>query len=67
MKVSPFERRVINVVEPVLEDMGFELVRLKLMGGTQNPTLQIMAEPIKGDDGMTVDNCADISLSLIHI
>lgn len=67
MKVSPFERRVMNVVEPVLEDMGFELVRLKLMGGTQNPTLQIMAEPIKEEDGMSVDDCADISRELSAI
>jgi ribosome maturation factor RimP len=38
--------------------MGFELVRLRLMGG-QTKTLQIMAE--RPDGGIEVDECADIS------
>jgi ribosome maturation factor RimP len=41
--------------------MGFELVRVRLMGG-QTPTLQIMAE--RPDGGIEVDDCAEISTAV---
>ncbi len=40
--------------------MGFELVQVRLMGGSRR-TLQVMAEPLDHDRVMTVDDCADIS------
>lgn len=50
---------VERLVAPVLDGMGFELVRVRSSGG-RRPTLQIMAEP--ADRGaMTVDDCAAIS------
>lgn len=52
-------QEVANLIEPALRDMGFELVRVLLMG-RQRPTLQIMAERLDGD-AMTVDHCAEIS------
>ena len=52
-------RRVSEVIEPTLGDMGYELVRIHLSGG-QRPTLQIMAERRDQAD-MTVDDCAAIS------
>jgi len=52
-------RRVEKMIEPVLADMGFELVRVQMFG-TRRPTLQIMAERADGTP-MTVDHCADIS------
>ncbi len=55
-------KRVSEIVEPVLESMGYELVRLQVMGGGR-PVLQIMAEH-KDGSAMTVDDCADISRSL---
>ena len=42
----------------LIEDLGFELVRLRLMGG-KTDTLQIMAERPEG--GIEVDECAEIS------
>ena len=52
-------QKVTDLIEPALGDMGFEVVRVLLMGG-QRPTLQIMAERI--DRGaMTVEQCAEIS------
>jgi ribosome maturation factor RimP len=53
------ERRIAEMIEPSLEGMGYELVRV-LMQGRQRPVLQIMAER-KDAKAMTVEDCADIS------
>ncbi|MBY6090563.1 MULTISPECIES: ribosome maturation factor RimP [Rhodobacterales] len=55
---AAIDRRLAEIVSPVIEDMGFELVRIRLMGG-QTKTLQIMAE--RPDGGIEVDECAEIS------
>ena len=55
---SAIDRRMAEIITPVIEDMGYELVRVRLMGG-KSATLQIMAE--KPDGGIEVDDCADIS------
>ena len=55
---TAIDRRLAEIVHPVVQDMGFELVRLRLMGG-QTKTLQIMAE--RPDGGIEVDDCARIS------
>jgi len=52
-------RRVEEMIEPALADMGYELVRVKMFGSSR-PTLQIMAD--RADDSlMTVEHCAEIS------
>lgn len=58
---TAIDRRLAEIITPVLEDMGFELVRLRLMGG-ETPTLQIMAD--RPDGGISVDDCADISTAV---
>jgi len=55
---AAIDRRLAEIVTPVIEDMGFELVRIRLMGG-KTSTLQIMAERPEG--GIEVDECARIS------
>lgn len=55
------DRRLAEIVQPVIEDMGFELVRIRLMSG-MTPTLQIMAERPTG--GIEVDDCAEISTAV---
>jgi ribosome maturation factor RimP len=55
---TPIDRRLAGIVGPVIEGMGFELVRLRLMGG-KRATLQIMAERPEG--GIEVEDCAQIS------
>ncbi|WP_420327359.1 ribosome maturation factor RimP [Mameliella sp.] len=55
------DKRLAEIVQPVIEDMGFELVRIRLMGG-QVPTLQIMAERPQG--GIEVDECGEISTAV---
>ena len=58
---SPIDQRLAGIVRPVIEDLGYELVRLRLMGG-KTPTLQIMAE--KPEGGIEVDDCAKISTAV---
>ena len=55
---AAMDRRLAEIVTPVIEDLGFELVRIRLMGG-KTETLQIMAERPEG--GIEVDDCARIS------
>ncbi len=55
---AAIDRRLAEIVSPVIEDLGFELVRIRLMSGKQT-TLQIMAD--KPDGGIEVDDCAEIS------
>ncbi len=52
------DRRLAEIITPVIEDMGFELVRVRFMGG-KTKTVQIMAERPSG--GIEVDDCAEIS------
>ncbi|WP_238367567.1 ribosome maturation factor RimP [Mesobacterium pallidum] len=58
---AAIDRRLAEIVGPVIEDMGFELVRIRLMGG-KTKTLQIMAERPTG--GIEVDECARISTAV---
>jgi len=54
--------RLTALVEPSLDAMGYELVRLHLVG-SRRPTLQVMAERRDGQP-MSVEDCANISRSL---
>ena len=58
---AAMDRRLAEIITPVIEDMGFELVRIRLMGG-KTSTLQIMAE--RPDGGIEVDECAAISTAV---
>jgi ribosome maturation factor RimP len=58
---SAIDRRLAEIVTPVIEGMGFELVRIRLMGGNTR-TLQIMAERPEG--GIEVDDCGEISIAV---
>jgi len=55
---AAIDRRLAEIITPVIEDMGYELVRVRLMSG-KTSILQIMAEKPAG--GIEVDDCADIS------
>lgn len=58
---TTMDRRIADIIGPVIEALGFELVRIRLMGG-KTRTLQIMAE--RPDGGIGVDECADISTAV---
>lgn len=55
---TSIDRRMAEILTPVIENLGFEVVRIRVMGGKTN-TLQIMAERPEG--GIEVDECAEIS------
>ena len=58
---TAIDRRLAEIITPVIEGMGYELVRLRLQGG-KTATLQIMADRPEG--GINVDDCADISTAV---
>ncbi|MAM63464.1 MAG: ribosome maturation factor RimP [Maritimibacter sp.] len=58
---TAIDRRLAEIVRPVIEDLGFELVRLRLMGGNTN-TLQIMSD--KPEGGIEVDDLAEITTAV---
>lgn len=58
---ASIDRRIAEIITPVVEDLGFEVVRVRLMGG-RSKTLQIMAERPEG--GIEVDDCARISTAI---
>tara|TARA_R110000868_G_scaffold11751_17_gene57416 strand:+ start:43705 stop:44217 length:513 start_codon:yes stop_codon:yes gene_type:complete len=53
---------VARLIEPSLNAMGYDLVRVQTSGG-ENMTLQVMAERADGEE-MTVEDCADISRNI---
>lgn len=61
IRESGVEARVAHVVMPVLDALGFRLVRIRLTA-QDGTTLQIMAE--RPDGSMTVEDCEEVSLAL---
>lgn len=55
---SGLAAEVARIVEPVIEDAGYRLVRVSILSG-QDRVLQIMAE--RPDGSITVDDCEAIS------
>ncbi|KHA50496.1 ribosome maturation factor RimP [Sulfitobacter geojensis] len=58
---AAIDRRMAEIITPVIEDMGYELVRVRLMSGKVT-TLQIMAD--KPEGGIEVDDLAKINQAL---
>ena len=61
---TAMDRRLAEIITPVIEDLGCELVRVRLMSG-KSPLLQVMAD--KPDGGIEVDDCAEISNAISAI
>ncbi len=60
------DRRLLDLLDPVAEAAGFEIVRLRLMGGDHARRLQIMAE--RASDGtMVVEDCAILSRAISQV
>jgi len=57
--------QIADLIEPVLEDLGFRLVRVRIMGRDTQQTLQVMAE--RPDGTISIDDCAEISRQLSPI
>ena len=58
---AAIDRRLAEIAQPVIEGMGFELVRVRLLTGKQD-ILQVMAE--KPEGGIEVDDLGNISTAL---
>ncbi len=56
---NPVEERVIALIEPTAEGLGYRLVRVRLMGARRK-RLQIMAERVS-DGQMSVEDCSRLS------
>ncbi len=61
---AAIDKRMASIVQPVIEDLGYELVRIRLMSG-KSTTLQIMAE--RPDGGIDVNDCSKISTEVSAI
>ena len=61
---TPIDQRIAEIVGPAIEGMGFELVRVRLMGG-KTRILQLMVD--RPDGGIGVDECADVSTAVSAI
>lgn len=55
-----------DLITPVVEGQGYELVRVLTMGGETHPTLQVMIDTLNGKN-ITVDDCAKISRALSDV
>src|ERR1700734_2875858 len=53
--------RVGRIAAPVLRDLGYRLVRVKISSG-EGPTIQIMAE--RPDGTMSIEDCENVSVAL---
>jgi ribosome maturation factor RimP len=58
---AAIDRRIAEIVTPTVEGLGFEVVRVRLLGGKLK-TIQIMAD--RPDGGIEVDDCAKISTAV---
>jgi ribosome maturation factor RimP len=59
------DRQLLELLDPVAEAAGYEIVRLRLMGGATR-RLQIMAE--RPEDGeMGIDDCARLSRAISEV
>ncbi|MEM1275777.1 MAG: ribosome maturation factor RimP [Pseudomonadota bacterium] len=58
---AAFDKRLATIVQPTVEGMGFELVRLRFMSG-KKATVQVMAE--RPDGTMEIEDCAELSRAI---
>ena len=60
------DRALLELIEPVAESLGLDIVRVRLMGGTQRRRLQIMAER-PADHDIAVEECARLSRAVSEV
>lgn len=54
---------IATLIEPAVKALGFDLVRVAMIGGTSDPTLQVMAER-KDTRQLSLGDCEALSRSL---
>lgn len=64
---TPEDRELLELFDPVAEALGYDIVRLRLMGGVRTGrTLQVMAER-PSDHDMGIDDCTRLSRAISDI
>ena len=54
---------ITRLIEPAVKELGFDVVRVAMIGGTSDPTLQVMAER-PDTRQLNLDDCQAISRKL---
>jgi ribosome maturation factor RimP len=57
---------IARLIEPAVKGLGFDLVRVAMIGGKSDPTLQVMAER-PDTRQLTIEDCADLSRRISDI
>jgi ribosome maturation factor RimP len=57
---------IARLIEPAVSAQGFDLVRVAMIGGASDPTLQVMAER-PDTRQLTIDDCADLSRAISEL
>ena len=60
------DRALLELIDPVAESLGLDIVRVRLMGGTLRRRLQIMAER-PSDHDIAVEECARLSRAVSEV
>ena len=58
---AAMDRRITEIITPTIEDLGYEVVRVRLMTGKES-ILQIMVQ--KPDGTIEVDECGEVSTAV---
>ena len=59
-------KSIEQLIEPTVKALGLDLVRVAMIGGKSDPTLQVMAER-PDTRQLTIDDCADLSRAISDI
>jgi ribosome maturation factor RimP len=60
------DRSLLDLLDPVAEAAGYDIVRVRLMAGSQRRRLQIMAER-PSDGEMSVEDCARLARAVSEV
>lgn len=60
------DRMLIELLDPVAQSQGLQIVRVRLMGGTLRRRLQVMAER-PADHDISVEECARLSRAISEV
>lgn len=60
------DRQLIELIDPIAESLGLDIVRVRLMGGSLRQRLQIMAER-PSDNDISVEECARLSRAVSEV
>lgn len=58
--MTPHEQKITAVAEPIIQEMGYEIVRLQMQGSGEDKVLQIMIER-QDRENIVVEDCAKVT------